>query len=448
MAASQYLRPQSLLDTVKSYFTPDVVHSASSAIGESESSTRQALTSAVPSLLGGITNMASTPDGANNLTSMVREGGFASVLDSVSSLFSGGSMTSSVMGMGQQLMGKIFGNSSSSVADTIARSSGVSSSSASKLLSLASPLVMGVIGKMVTSQGLNASGLANMLMGQKEEIAAAAPAGLFRKLGFGEASAAASSARDFVTDKARAATGEMRNAASEVRNAGTNFVSEARRRNYGDGFTVDGGRRGSSTRWWPLLLVAIGILALLMMLRGRSVRRATDIAGRQAENAGQQVGAAADRARDALSSLTLPGGGHLSVPQGSINYNLAQYLGGAGSQELPKTFVFDHLNFTPGSTQLTPDSVTTVNDLATVLKAYPGAHIELAGYTDNTGSPVTNQQLSLQRANTVKQMLTDSGVSTDRISTVGHGQQRPLTTNDTEEGRAQNRRTELTVTEK
>jgi K(+)-stimulated pyrophosphate-energized sodium pump len=100
------------------------------------------------------------------------------------------------------------------------------------------------------------------------------------------------------------------------------------------------------------------------------------------------------------------------------------------------------------STQLTPESNTTVNDLAQVLKAYPNAQVQLAGHTDNTGSPQANQTLSSDRANAVKGMLVNQGVNADRITTAGFGQDRPVASNDTEEGKARNRRLELTVTRK
>src|SRR5262249_51425039 len=111
-------------------------------------------------------------------------------------------------------------------------------------------------------------------------------------------------------------------------------------------------------------------------------------------------------------------------------------------------FVFDHLNFETATTQLTPQSVATVNDLAQVLKAYPNAQVELVGHTDNTGNPQANQTLSLNRANAVKDMLVGEGVAPDRIATAGRGQARPAAPNDTEEGRAHTRRTELNVTRK
>ena len=185
MAASQFLRPGSLMEAVKECLTPDVVRNASSLVGESESSTRQTLNSAVPSVLSGLTSMVSSPGGISNFGGLIREGGFASAVDNVGSLFSGGSTTSGMLGAGQQLLGRIFPGKASSVSDLVARSGGVSSSSATSLLSLAAPLVMGVLGKRAAAQGLDSSGLANTLLNEKSDIAAAAPSGLSQLLSGG-----------------------------------------------------------------------------------------------------------------------------------------------------------------------------------------------------------------------------------------------------------------------
>jgi len=130
-----------------------------------------------------------------------------------------------------------------------------------------------------------------------------------------------------------------------------------------------------------------------------------------------------------------------------MNYNLARFLADGG-QTAPQTFVFDHLNFESGSSQLTADSHDTVTSLSEILKAYPNAQVQLSGHTDNTGTPEANQTLSLNRANAIKQQLVNTGIATDRISTAGYGQDRPIAPNDTEQGKAQNRRLELTVTRK
>jgi len=153
-------------------------------------------------------------------------------------------------------------------------------------------------------------------------------------------------------------------------------------------------------------------------------------------------------ANNALTSVTLPGGVNLSVPRGSISYGLASFLGDPSATDLPKTFVFDHLNFESASTQLTSDSAGTVNEVAQVLHAYPNAQVQLVGNTDNTGTRESNQRLSEDRAVAVKAMLVNQGVASDRISTQGVGQDHPVASNDTEDGRARNRRIELNVTHK
>src|SRR5215468_2732875 len=110
MAVSEYLRPGSLMDAVKGYLTPDLVRNASTLVGESESSTRQTLNGAVPSVLSGLTSMVSTREGAGTFAGMMRDSSYGQVVDNASTLFSGGRSTDSVLSSGTSLVGKIFGN--------------------------------------------------------------------------------------------------------------------------------------------------------------------------------------------------------------------------------------------------------------------------------------------------------------------------------------------------
>jgi K(+)-stimulated pyrophosphate-energized sodium pump len=86
-----------------------------------------------------------------------------------------------------------------------------------------------------------------------------------------------------------------------------------------------------------------------------------------------------------------------------------------------------------------------VNSLVAVLTAYPAVSVGLEGYTDNTGDADANKKLSLDRAVAVKNIMTKGGIDDARISTTGYGQENPITSNDTEQGRAKNRRLELVV---
>ena len=182
MALPQSIRFDSLLSAAKSYLTPDVVRNASVMTGESESATRQAMHGGIASVFTGLTNMASTSEGASTLGSLSREPALGRLLNNVSSSFSG-IESSSLMNSGQTLMGKIFGDHTTGVSDLVARSSGISSSSSGKLMAMLAPLTLGVLGKYAAAHGLNATGLANSLTQQKDEFAAAAPTGLFKLLG-------------------------------------------------------------------------------------------------------------------------------------------------------------------------------------------------------------------------------------------------------------------------
>lgn len=147
-------------------------------------------------------------------------------------------------------------------------------------------------------------------------------------------------------------------------------------------------------------------------------------------------------------TVTLPNGATLSLRKDSLNYNLAKFLAGKDDTEVPRTFVFDHLNFMSGTTQLTPASMPTLRDLASILKAYPSVEVRLEGHTDNVGDAETNATLSFNRAEGVKALLVKSGIASKRLATAGFGQDRPVAPNTTEEGKARNRRLELVVLKK
>src|SRR5215467_9745143 len=429
-------QPGSLISEITQHFTPEVVRSAGSMIAESEPSTYKALQAATPTVLSGMANMASSSEGANNLANMIREGGNAGLSENPMSLFRGGSATNYVASAGQRQLGKLFGGNTSSVTELVAKSGGVSTSSASKLMSLITPLTLGVVGKQMASQASGSSGLTDLLSRQRDEISAAAPSGLSRILGFGP-KAVPSPVRTVESD-------EVLDSPTHIEHFVERTPTVERPRVETPTFAerpaaeLSRPRAGGGVRWLPFVLLILGALALLGYLLSRTrTPRVADLGARGITTAA-----------NAVSGIHLPDGINLSVPQGSLNYELARFLGDTSATAVPKTFVFDHLNFVSGSTQLTPDSDKTVSDLAQVLKAYPSTQVQLSGHTDNTGNPQSNQALSLDRANTVKAALVNDGVGANRISTQGFGQERPIASNDTEQGRERNRRTELTVIQK
>lgn len=105
------------------------------------------------------------------------------------------------------------------------------------------------------------------------------------------------------------------------------------------------------------------------------------------------------------------------------------------------------IQFLSGSTTLTSAALKNLDEAAFLLNtpAYNKLKIEIAGYTDNTGKPATNQAISQQRADAVKAYLEQKGVASSRIRSVGYGSLKPIAENATHEGRSKNRRVEFNV---
>jgi cytochrome c oxidase subunit 2 len=110
-----------------------------------------------------------------------------------------------------------------------------------------------------------------------------------------------------------------------------------------------------------------------------------------------------------------------------------------------KIIVLNYIQFETGGAQLTPSSRFELTNLVDMMKKYPSMRIEVSGHTDSTGDATANLQLSKDRANVVYQELVKNGIEASRLTAVGYGSTRPVASNDTEEGRQKNRRTEFKI---
>ncbi len=102
--------------------------------------------------------------------------------------------------------------------------------------------------------------------------------------------------------------------------------------------------------------------------------------------------------------------------------------------------------FGTGKSELRPTAQARLSEVASVLlKAAPDQTIIVEGYTDSTGKPMSNQELSQKRAEAVRDYLVSHGMSRDRISAKGMGTANPISSNTSPEGRASNRRVEIVI---
>jgi outer membrane protein OmpA-like peptidoglycan-associated protein len=198
--------------------------------------------------------------------------------------------------------------------------------------------------------------------------------------------------------------------------------------------------------------------------QGTPTGTGVDATGCPADDDGDGVGNSIDRCPNTPRNATVDATG--CPPAGDsdrdgVNDNLDRCPNTAPGQQVdaigcPVLFVVDRgvrqplvlrgVNFATGSSRLTPESYAILDQVASSLIAHPEVAIEIGGHTDNTGSLRTNTRLSLARAESVRAYLAQKGVPVERMEARGFGPDRPVATNATAEGRAENRRVELRQT--
>ena len=110
-----------------------------------------------------------------------------------------------------------------------------------------------------------------------------------------------------------------------------------------------------------------------------------------------------------------------------------------------EVFIVKNLHFATNKTRILSRSEQALNDLYMYLARNPQIHIKIVGHTDNVGKDEANQKLSDGRANAVMQDLIERGIAPERLQAEGRGESQPIDTNDTEEGRQNNRRVEIEI---
>src|SRR5262245_664432 len=384
-----------LSELVMAHLTPDVVERAASYVSESGPATQKALAGIVPTIVAALANFGSASGGVGQIARMLDSGRYdGSALTDLGTLFGGRAPTEDALGAGRGILETLFGGKLGGVTDLIARSAGIRPASATSLMALAVPVILHVLGRQRRAAGGDVGALTALLGEQGSFLSGLLPAGLASILSAPALSAAASAVGATASGAAARATGAVAAATSER----------------------------------PNWLIPLGAIAALILVGLAYLWSAAPV----------------QLAARKLAELQLPGGIKISVPEGAFNFSLATWLASSDTT-VPKRFVFDNLNFETGTTQLTSESRPTMDSLLVILKAYPAVAVTLEGHTDNTGDPEANKKLSLDRATAVKGLLVTGGVADTRVNTSGYGAEKPIASNDTEDGRAKNRRLELVV---
>jgi OmpA-OmpF porin, OOP family len=359
----------SLLSSMLGMLDPQIIDKIAAGLGAPGQSVSQGLRTSIAAVLGGLASRSDDPQALRSMLDL-NPSGLADTTPS-DMVRAAANPGSSLITGGKQILSGLFGRSQTAVTEGVSSAAGIPAGMASTLLSLAAPLVLSFVTKRVRAQGMNMTGLGNLLAQESGAIRSELPASL---------------------------TELVRPAAAETVSPVVAQTVQA---------------EASPLRWLlPLLVLAVAIPAIFW-LANRAPRVALpQIPKPQARDLGTANRVASDADRIAKDSID------------TIKGALGDVV----------------LRFDTGSSKLQPGSEANLNHIASTLKAHPDTHVTIEGYTDDVGRAEKNLELSRQRANSVMASLIHKGISADRLSTEGHGQDEPIADNSTAQGRAQNRR--------
>ncbi|MDU8944778.1 OmpA family protein [Ovoidimarina sediminis] len=158
-----------------------------------------------------------------------------------------------------------------------------------------------------------------------------------------------------------------------------------------------------------------------------------------------------DRVENAIIGAAIGGlvggaiGNSLDKQAQELNQSLSSDVGVINTGDSLIVRMPQDILFAVDSAQVRPDLRADLFTLADSLNRYPDTTVTIVGHTDNTGSAAYNQDLSERRANAVRAVLINAGVAPARIRALGAGEAQPIATNQTAEGRALNRRVDITI---
>ncbi|MCC6411477.1 MAG: OmpA family protein [Saprospiraceae bacterium] len=389
-----------VLDSLREFVTPQLLNQAAQMLGENENGISKALGGLAPTILAGLINKTGDANAMGSIFNTLANFN-ADILNNLGSLIGGGNLAhNDPKDEAGHLFSNLFGDKVPAITNAVAAYSGTKTSSVSSLLGLAGPLVMGLLSRRINTEGLNVSGLSNLLLQQKNIVLGTLPAGVGSLLGFAE----------------------------------ERSVSQ-------DAATTE---QSIGNRWlMPLLLLLALGLGIMYIARNCTQPVEKVVVAPAADTMQIQTAVPADYKRKLASGFEVKGN------VDGIESKLIAFIESSAPVDKTTWFSFDRLTFQTGSATIDMEkSQGQLANITEILKAYPKVKLKVGGYTDNVGDPKSNMKLSQARAESTLNALVAMGIEKPRLEAEGYGEQHPVAANDTEEGRAQNRRIDVRVMEK
>jgi OOP family OmpA-OmpF porin len=456
-----------LADTVLLCFTSEVINQLGAAVDENSPDVVNLLENAVPVVINALVTHVSQEGESAALLKLAHEADAAGALNRLASI-----QNNAWHEQGSNLLLDLLGNTYRSTVNHLAAEANIRPAAAGTLLQVAATAVLGVLGRFATDNDLTASGFSSWLQAQKNEISAAifsnwlqaqksdASVATLAKPTVGQPPATALGVAPPLppTLPPIALANRSYTAASAPRPApktGLGTINPAWLWAAllvvlvaGAGYYIGQDQRPASQQQATTSAIASSDAPRSNVARDASPTVMPAVTGRYDQDKDTYI---YDTGRPI--TLTLANGHTQRVGANSTENRLFTFLATRSIQvdsvNRTKGWInFDRVNFEPTKATLTPGSERQLQNIAVILKSFPEAVVKIGGYTDSTGVPLRNLQLSEERAKTAMMALATMGVNAEHLQSKGYGAKYFVAPNNTPTGRALNRRISIRVIKK
>lgn len=398
-----------IIDLIRGQLGPALISQSATQLGESESAVSKAVSVLLPSVFTALADNADKP----GVQSTISNSSASGLLGNLLSGTAGNSMVATVLSA-------IFGDRVPNLVNSVSEYAGINNTSANSLLYTVTGAAVGSIGKYAEDQNMDASAISSLLRHERENVSSLMPAGFT----FADTARGSLANADEYPDAAKITTAEpVETSTVDVNRGGNTHVHVDRN---------DVHKEGSLWRWLlPLILLALAAWFLWRQCDKSAEQTTvmTDSTAVQSEPAAVLTDSLADSSMTTANresmAVALPSGSSVNAYRGGIEDQIVAFLNSEEYKNADEDalkdrwFNFDNLNFEFNSTKLTPESQVQLDNIKSILAAYPDAKIKIGAYSDKKGDDNANKKLSQDRANAVKAALASPQV----VSAEGYGEE-------------------------
>ena len=447
-----------LLQTLKSKVGGKLAEHSAAFFEEEQKNTDSAVDGTFAAILAGMIQRVSTDKGAKDLHSILKNEKVREY--ELENIFTRSPQTvNGLVNRGTHFLPSLFPTKLREATNAVAEASKVTKRTSSKMAKISAPLMLSTLGQHIQDNKLSVDGLKSLLNGQKTAVQSALPTSFIEAselstFGWVKKIVVKEEPKPKKVKEVKADTGNAEVAKDVKPNAGnTNKgkkVAAAAAPIAKAAAKVEGAAAGGMgfLKWLLPFLAGLGLTWFLLTkgCAGAELPKVADVVPSTTAitEVVKETAAVATSAFGKVNDAAMGLLDNIKFGAGSAGEQMMAFIkNDAGSEE--GRFRFKNLNFASGKATISGESGSEVDNLASILKAYEDIKVKVEGYTDSRGKADSNKALSQRRAEAVRTRLIAAGISDERISTEGFGAAKPVATNDSAEGRAENRRIEVVM---